>query len=90
MSSRALSSGFSWYSMPCLAQRDFTSGAILCKLCLGIVGKRLGEQVGRVSAPKTHALHLFPTEGASETRTRLVPTNCLQMLLVVCRGAIYE
>lgn len=43
MSCMALSSDFSWYSMPCLAHSDFTSGAILCKLCRGIVGKRLGE-----------------------------------------------
>lgn len=85
MSSRALSSGFSWYSMPCLAQRDFTSGAILCKLCLGIVGKRLGEQVGRVSATQdpSSPLLLQPREAGrsevlSETRTRLwlLPTAC--------------
>lgn len=42
MSCRALSSGFSWYLMPCLAHRDFTNGATLCKLCRGMVGKRLG------------------------------------------------
>ncbi|KAB1272067.1 hypothetical protein Cadr_000014356 [Camelus dromedarius] len=43
MSCRACSSGFSWYSMPCLAHKDLTSGATLCKLCRGIVGKRLGR-----------------------------------------------
>lgn len=41
MSCRALSSGFSWYSMPCFSHRDFTSGATLWKLCRGMVGKRL-------------------------------------------------
>lgn len=44
MSTKALSRGFSWYLMPCLAHRDFTKGAILCKLCRGMVGKRLGSQ----------------------------------------------
>lgn len=58
MSIRALSSGFSWYSMPCLAHRDFTSGAILCKLCRGMVGKRLGgwglSVRGSTSSPGPH------------------------------------
>ena len=47
MSCRARSSGFSWYSMPCLAHRDLTRGAILCRLCRGMVGKRLGSARGR-------------------------------------------
>ena len=46
MSCRARSSGFSWYSMPCLAHSDLTRGAILCRLCRGMVGKRLGRACG--------------------------------------------
>lgn len=48
MSCKALSSGFSWYWMPCLAHRDFTRGATLWKLCRGMVGKRLGRMWGAV------------------------------------------
>lgn len=53
MSCRARSSGFCWYSMPCLAHRDLTSGATLCRLCRGMVGKRLGRVrgAGREEAP---------------------------------------
>lgn len=53
MSCRACSSGFCWYSMPCLAHRDLTSGATLCRLCRGMVGKRLGRVrgAGREEAP---------------------------------------
>lgn len=59
MSFRALSRGFSWYSMPCLVHRDFTSGAILCKLCRGMVGKRLGDS-GRQSV-RGLGTQLLPT-----------------------------
>lgn len=77
MSSRALSSDFSWYLMPCLVQRDFTSGAILCKLCRGMVGKRLRGQVGRVSTGRAPCSPPLPTaqagrsEALSATRIRL-------------------
>lgn len=55
MSCKAVSRGFTWYWMPCLAHRDFTSGATLYKLCRGMVGKRL-QRVGGGHSVRTPPL----------------------------------
>lgn len=75
MSCKALSSGFSWYWMPCLAHRDFTSGAILWKLCRGMVGNRLrgargsvrvlpplGPEAGRAQGGLVYSSPYVPTQ----------------------------